>query len=195
MKLTGQLNRLVRHICVGVSSSIVPAHYLKGVIIAHTPKINDSNYVENPPSRLSLLAVPLKGYDLFSIGAGLVFGTWKVLLSGHDGFVVLTKVEFSLLMITGLMYAFFIFSSWGRGQARCADCLSDYITPRCWRNAQNTSRYSTKSTLPLPFGDLFIVLRVSAAPSCPSSCCFGGGLLTTWLPQCISFFCHYRFCG
>jgi hypothetical protein len=87
----------------------VPAHYLKGVIIAHTPKNDDNNLVENQPSRPSLLAVPLKGCDLLHIGTILVFGIWKVLLTGHDGLVVLTKVEWALLMISSLMYVWFSF--------------------------------------------------------------------------------------
>jgi hypothetical protein len=86
----------------------VPAHYLEGVIIIHIPKNEDNNQVENPPSRLSLLAVPLKGYNLLNISVVLVFGTWKVLLSGHGGVVVVTKLELALLVITGLMYTFLL---------------------------------------------------------------------------------------
>jgi len=105
----------------------VPAHYLKDVIIVYTPENDDRNQVENPPSRLSLLAVPLKGCDLLNIGTVLVFGTWKVLLSGHDGLVVLTKVELVLLMIAGFVYAFFILASGGRDQTCRADCPSQII--------------------------------------------------------------------
>jgi len=78
---------------------------------------DDSNQVENSPSRLSLLAVALKGCDLLNIGTVLVFGIWEVLLSGHDGLVVLTKVELGLLMISVLVYAFFILASGGSDQA------------------------------------------------------------------------------
>jgi hypothetical protein len=91
----------------------VPAHYLKGVIIAHTPKNDDNNLVENQPSRLSLLVVPINGYDLLHIGTILVFGIWKVSITGHNGLVVVTQGELALLMISGLMYAFSRSYKWG----------------------------------------------------------------------------------
>ena len=84
----------------------MPVHHLKGVTIAHTPENDDSNQVENPPRRLSLLAAPLRGCDALHLVTVLVFGSWKVLLSGHDGLVVPTKVELVLLTISGLVYAF-----------------------------------------------------------------------------------------
>ena len=147
------------------------AHYLKGDLIAHSPRNN--NQVEDQPSRLSLLAPPLTGFHLLNIISVLVFGIWKVVMSGHKGLVVVTKVELVLIMILGLVYAFHSFK-WGRGQVCRADGLSDYTTPRCWRNAQKSTQVSTKSIWPLPFGDLFIVLRMSVVSSCLLSRCFGG---------------------
>jgi hypothetical protein len=84
----------------------VPAHHLKGVIVSDTPQSDDSNQVENPPSRLSLLlATPLRGCDLFHTITVLIAGTWRTVQTGHDGLVVMTRVEMVVFMIWGVVYA------------------------------------------------------------------------------------------
>ena len=88
----------------------MPAHYFKGVIIARTPQTDDSNQVENPPSRLSLLlSIPITGCDLFNLGFKLAFGLWRVGQFGPDGLAIITKVQLILMMTSSLVYAFHFF--------------------------------------------------------------------------------------
>ena len=96
-------------LCVRFFRRLCPLITFKDDLDAHSPR-HDNNQVENRPSRLSLLAPPLTGYHLLNIGSVLVFGIWKVLLSDHKGLVVVTRVELILVMISGLVYAFFYYS-------------------------------------------------------------------------------------
>ena len=85
---------------------------------------NDGAGVESQPAPEpglpASLVVVLTGFNLLNIISLVVFGVWKVLLTGNERGISMSRVELSLLMVSGLMYANFFFFhfrdwSWGRG--------------------------------------------------------------------------------
>jgi hypothetical protein len=60
------------------------------------------------PSGSASLIVALTGFHLLNIASIVIFGIWKVLLAGDGRLVVVTKVELGLLMLSSVMYAFFL---------------------------------------------------------------------------------------
>jgi len=96
----------------------------------HSPS-SDSRQVEVRPNRKIPLSVDLTGYTLLNIASIVVFGIWKVVLSDHRELVAVTRVEFSLLMFSALMYAFHSRAGVEEARLRRADGLSDYSTSSC----------------------------------------------------------------
>lgn len=64
------------------------------------------------PSRSTSLVVELTGFHLLNVASIVSFGIWKVLLTGDERLVGMTKVELSLVALSAVMYAFF-FRGWG----------------------------------------------------------------------------------
>ena len=72
------------------------------------------------PDNEASLAVELTGYHLLNVVSIVAFGAWKVISTGSDGWISVSKTEFALMTLAGVMYAsLFHFLDSGSLDGRC----------------------------------------------------------------------------